>query len=313
MIDTKNCLTLCEKPSIHEKNQGRGVTIQAILKICEPYLFIAPAFLCFVVFLFYPFLKTIYLSFFVTNNLGEPKAFVGFKNYIGLFTMHNFSKTLMTTFEFALMVIVLSMIFGFITANLANIKGKAFAPFKIIFSMPVAAASSAVALIFQKMFDPTSGIMNKILHTNSKWFLDPVLALPLTAIVTVWMMSGMNFIFLNAGLKNIQKSLYESAEIDGAGAFKKLIHITVPGLSPIIFFVLTLNIISAFQAFAQINVMTQGGPGDSTTVIVYSIYRDAFFNFRFDLAAAQSIILFLIILIITLIQFKNEKSMVNYL
>jgi sn-glycerol 3-phosphate transport system permease protein len=307
LIDTKNY------PVISPKSKESKIELWAVLNIIEPYLFLVPAMLCFVVFLFYPFIKTIFLSFFTTNSMGEPKSFVGFRNYISLFTMHDFSKTLTTTFEFALMVIVLSMIFGFITANLANISGKAFKPFRIIFSMPVAVASSAVALIFQKMFDPTSGVINKLFHLNSKWFSDPALALPLTAIVTVWMMSGTNFIFLTSGLRNIPKSLYESAEMDGASAFEKLRYITIPGLSPILFFILTLNVISAFQAFAQINVMTQGGPGDSTNVIVYSIYRDAFFNFRFDFAAAQSIILFLIILTITLIQFKNEKRMVNYL
>lgn len=313
MIDAKSNPASGKKSYAYEKKREKGIDVRTALKFCEPYLFLVPALLCFVVFLFYPFFKTIFLSFFTTNSMGEAKSFVGFQNYVSLFTVHGFSKTLTTTFEFALMVIVLSMLFGFITANLANIKGAAFKPFRIIFSMPVAVASSAIALIFQKMFDPASGIVNKLLHTDSKWFLDPNLALPLIAIVTVWMMSGMNFIFLTSGLRNIPQSLYESAEIDGANSFKKLIYITVPGLSPVLFFVLTLNIISAFQAFAQINVMTQGGPGDATNVIVYSIYRDAFFNFRFDLAAAQSIILFVIILIITLVQFKNEKRMVSYL
>lgn len=283
------------------------------LKYITPYFYILPAFLSFGMFLFFPFFKTIALSFYVTTNLGKAKTFVGFRNYIRLFTMHNFLGILVTTFKFALIVIVLSMIFGLLTANLANTKGKAFKPFNIIFSMPLAAASSGVALAFQKMFSPSTGIINKLFHTNLKWFLDPKLALPLVAIVTVWMMSGTNFIFLTAGIKNIPETLYESAEIDGAGGLSKFIHITLPGLSPILFFVLTLNIISAFQAFAQINIMTEGGPGDATNVVVFSIYRDAFFNFRFDFAAAQSVILFIIILVITLIQFKNEKKVVHYL
>jgi sn-glycerol 3-phosphate transport system permease protein len=204
------------------------------------------------------------------------------------------------------------MILGFLTSVLANVKGKAFAPFGIVFSMPLAAASSGVAIVFQKMFDPASGIINKIFGTDFQWFLDPAMALPLTAVVTVWMMSGTNFIFMNAGMKNIPAELYESAEIDGAGFWRKLAHITLPGISPVMFFVLTLNVVSAFQAFAQVNIITQGGPGDATKILVFSIYRDAFFNFRFDFAAAQSVVLFLIILAITLVQFKNEKRMVHY-
>lgn len=314
MIDATNGPAAGKNPCAYEAaGQKKKSSAQAAQRLWEPYLFLIPALLCFAVFLYYPFFKTIFLSFFHTDSMGEAKTFAGLQNYVSLFTEHGYWKTMGTTFRFALMVIVLSTLFGFVTANLANMKGAAFKPFKLVFSMPVAVASSAVALIFQKMFDPASGIANKLLHTDSKWFLDPALALPLTAFVTVWMMSGTNFIFLTSGLKNIPQSLYESAEIDGASSFQKLLYITLPGLSPILFFVLTLNIISAFQAFAQVNVLTQGGPGDATNVMVYSIYRDAFFNFRFDLAAAQSILLFAIILVITLIQFKNEKRMVNYL
>lgn len=313
LIDVRNGPAAGKNPYAYEARRKKRGAVHAPLKVLEPYLFLIPALLCFAVFLYYPFFKTVFLSFFHTNSMGEAKTFAGVGNYISLFAEHGYLKTMGTTFRFAAMVIVLSTLFGFVTANLANIRGAAFRPFRMIFSMPVAVASSAVALIFQKMFDPASGIVNKLLHTDSKWFLDPTLALPLTAFVTVWMMSGTNFIFLTSGLKNIPHSLYESAEIDGASSFQRLVYITLPGLSPILFFVLTLNIISAFQAFAQVNVMTQGGPGDATNVMVYSIYRDAFFNFRFDLAAAQSIILFAIILVITLIQFKNEKRMVSYL
>ena len=248
MLDTTRSPAACDDPyadSPHaDREKGTEKTeVRRLLNLCEPYLFLLPALVCFAVFLYYPFFKTIFLSFFNTDSMGEAKAFVGLQNYITLFTEHGYMKTMGTTFRFALMVIVLSMLCGFVTANLANIKSAAFKPFRLIFSMPVAVASSAVALIFQKMFDPASGIVNKLLHTDSKWFLDPALALPLTAFVTVWMMSGTNFIFLTSGLKNIPRSIYESAEIDGANSFQKLVYITLPGLSPILFFVLTLNII----------------------------------------------------------------------
>lgn len=318
LLDTTKSPASCGKPDADslQTDRGKGTErpdARRLFHLCEPYLFLLPALACFAVFLYFPFFKTIFLSFFNTDSMGQAKTFAGIQNYVTLFREHGYLKTMETTFRFALMVIVLSMLCGFVTANLANIKGAAFKPFRLIFSMPVAVASSAVALVFQKMFDPASGIVNRLLHTDGKWFQDPALALPLTALVTVWMMSGTNFIFLTSGLRNIPRSIYESAEIDGANSFQKLVYITLPGLSPVLFFVLTLNIISAFQAFAQVNVMTQGGPGDATNVMVYNIYRDAFFNFRFDLAAAQSIILFGIILVITLIQFKNEKRMVNYL
>jgi len=283
-----------------------------VMKFMEPYFLLSPSLLALIVFLYYPFLKTIALSLSITNSQGVAKAFVGLRNYFRIFSEDGFWETLLRTFYFSGIVIMLSMILGFLTSVLANVKGKAFAPFGIVFSMPLAAASSGVAIVFQKMFDPASGVINKIFGTDFQWFLDPAMALPLTAVVTVWMMSGTNFIFMNAGMKNIPAELYESAEIDGAGFWRKLAHITLPGISPVMFFVLTLNVVSAFQAFAQVNIITQGGPGDATRILVFSIYRDAFFNFRFDFAAAQSVVLFLIILAITLVQFKNEKRMVHY-
>jgi len=286
--------------------------LKKIFAWIEPYLYIAPAFIIFLVFLFYPFFKTIYLSLYLTDNQGRGKIFIGIQNYIDLFTSTEFIKSLKTTFLFAFIVIVFSLLLGLITANLVNIEGKAFNPFKIIFSMPMAIASSSAALIFEKMFQPATGFVNKVLHTDIQWLVDPKWALPVVAFTTVWMVSAINYIFISAGLKNIPKSLYESADIDGADYFRKLFYITFPGLSPVLFFVLTMNIIFAFQSFGQIKIMTEGGPGDATNVIVYSIYRDAFFNFRFGSAAAQSIILFIIILIITLIQFRYEKRGVFY-
>jgi sn-glycerol 3-phosphate transport system permease protein len=287
-------------------------TLQKIARAIEPYFYIAPAFAVFSIFLFYPFFKTIYLSFYLTDNQGRAKIFVGLKNYIDLFTSTHFRNSLRITFIFALIVISFSIVLGFITTNLSNMEEKMFQPFKIIFSMPMAIASSSAAIIFQRMFHPTIGLINKTFGTNIQWLLDPKWALPVVAFTTVWMMSGTNYIFMSAGLKNVSKSLYESADIDGAGPFQKLVYITIPSLSPVLFFITTMNIIAAFQSFGQINVMTQGGPGDATNVIVYSIYRDAFFNFRFGGAAAQSIVLFVMILVITLIQFKNERRGVFY-
>lgn len=132
------------------------------------------------------------------------------------------------------------------------------------------------------------------------------------AFLTVWLTSGINFIFISAGLRGIPPELYESASIDGAGYWRKFFHVTLPGLSPTLFFQVIINIIQAFQSFSQVKILTEGGPGDSTNLIVYAIYRDAFFNYRFGTAAARSVILFVIILIITLVQFSMEKRSVNY-
>lgn len=285
---------------------------KAFQKAIFPYLLLLPACTCFFIFTFFPFFRTVLLSFFLTDNVGNAKAFRGLKNYILFFTSADYQQIIRNTFVFAAVVIAASMIIGFVTANLANEKGRAFRIFPPLFALPIAAAGGTFSLLFQKIFDPTMGIVNKLFHLNNMWFSDPHLALFTVAGITVWMMSGSNFLYLYAGLKGIPKELIESAEIDGAGGLVKLFAIVVPCLSPMLFFVLITDIIAAFQSFTQIQIITQGGPGIATNVIVYSIYRDAFFNFRFGSAAAQSVVLFVIVLVITLIQFSNEKRMVHY-
>lgn len=293
------------RPKTAEKKKALG-------KAIFPYLLLLPACACFFTFNFFPFFRTVLLSFFLTDNQGNAKAFRGLKNYILFFTSPDYQQVIRNTFVFAAVVIAASMLVGFVTANLANVKGRAFRVFPPLFALPIAAAAGTFSLLFEKIFDPTMGIFNKLFHTNVMWFSDPHLALFTVAGITVWMMSGSNFLYLYAGLKNIPKELIESAEIDGAGGLVKLFAIVVPSLSPMLFFVLITDIIAAFQSFTQIQIITQGGPGIATDVIVYSIYRDAFFNFRFGSAAAQSVVLFVIVLIITLIQFSNEKRMVHY-
>ena len=284
----------------------------AVSKKALPYLCILPAGAVFAVFYFFPFLRTLFLSFFLTDSEGNAKSFRGLKNYIQFFTSDDYLKVIANTFILAIVVIVGSIVIGFITANLANSKIRGFKVFPVLFTIPLAAAAGSFSLLFSKMFDPTMGIVNKLFHTNIGWFTDPKIALFTIAGITVWMMLGSNFLYLFAGLKNVPQELLESASIDGASGRVKMFSVILPSVSPTLFFVLITDIIAAFQAFTQIRVITQGGPANATNVMVYSIYQDAFFNFRFGQAAAQSIVLFIIVLIITLIQFKNEKRMVSY-
>lgn len=284
----------------------------AVMKTLTPYLFIAPAMIVYAVFLFYPFIHTVVLSLFLTNSVGEPRVFRGLGNYIRLFASADYLKVIWNTLVFAAMLIAGSMGLGFITSNLANIKGRVFRVFPVLFTMPVAAAAGSFALLFQKMFDPSAGIVNRLLHINVHWFQDTHTAMFAMALISVWLLSGINFLYMYTALRNIPRDILESAEIDGASPLTRLFRIKVPCMSPMLFFVLVTDVIASFQVFTQINVITQGGPGNETNVMVNSIYRDAFFNFRFGPAAAESVVLFLIILVITLVQFRNEKRMVHY-
>lgn len=278
----------------------------------NPYFYLVPSMLIFAVFLFYPFFKTIYLSLYKTNKMGEAKLFVGLENYKALLSSPSFHNSLKVTLIFVSVVVIGSMLLGLVAAVLCNKAFPGIRFFSTAYALPMAIASSSAAMIFQIMLHPAVGIVNKLLNLDINWLNDPKTALWCVAILTAWLNSGINFLYFSAGLGNIDETIYKRASVDGASGIQQFFSLTLPGLSPIMFYTLVVNIIQAFQSFGQIKILTEGGPNESTNVIVYSIYRDAFFNYRFGSAAAQSVILFLIVMVITLIMFRMEKKGVKY-
>ena len=273
------------------------------LRGVSPYAYLIPCFAVFAVFLFYPFVKTIYLSMFLTDKLGNAKIFVGAENYIDLLTSESFYNSIVVTLIFVVIVVIGSMLLGLVAAVLCSKTFPGIRAFSTSYALPMAIASSGAAMIFKVILNPTIGLFNKITGLEINWISDPRYA---------WLNSGINFLYFSAGLGNIDESIYERASVDGANSVQKFFRLTLPGLSPIMFYTLVVNIIQAFQSFGQVKILTQGGPGESTNLIVYSIYRDAFFNYKFGSAAAQSVILFLIIMALTLVMFKIEKKGVKY-
>lgn len=278
----------------------------------NPYFYLVPSMLIFAVFLFYPFFKTIYLSLYKTNKMGEAKLFVGLENYKALLSSPSFHNSLKVTLIFVSVVVIGSMLLGLVAAVLCNKAFPGIRFFSTAYALPMAIASSSAAMIFLIMLHPAVGIVNKLLNLDINWLNDPRTALWCVAILTAWLNSGINFLYFSAGLGNIDETIYERASVDGASGIQQFFSLTLPGLSPIMFYTLVVNIIQAFQSFGQIKILTEGGPNEGTNVIVYSIYRDAFFNYRFGSAAAQSVILFLIVMVITLIMFRMEKKGVKY-
>lgn len=277
-----------------------------------PYGYLLPCMAVFAVFLFYPFFKTIYLSLYKTNKMGEAKLFVGLGNYTELLSSASFRNSLKVTLIFVVIVVLGSMLLGLIAAVLCNKAFPGIRFFSTAYALPMAIASSSAAMIFQIMLHPSVGIVNKLLGLDINWLNDPKTALYCVAILTAWLNSGINFLYFSAGLGNIDETIYERASVDGASGVQQFFTLTLPGLSPIMFYTLVVNIIQASQSFGQIKILTEGGPNESTNVIVYSIYRDAFFNYRFGSAAAQSVILFFIVMLITLVMFRIEKKGVKY-
>ncbi len=278
--------------------------------------YLLPSMILFSVFLFYPLGKTLYLSFFLTDQQGLANVFVGLENYQYILQAESFHKSIKATLLFVLYTVPTGIIISLFLALLANEKVKGVGFFRTIYSstMGVSVAASAVVWLF--IFHPSMGILNQVITsiggTSIDWLLHPDWALVSVAVTTIWMNIGFSFLIILGGLQNVDEHLYESAKISGAGYFYQLRRITIPMLSPTLFFVITVSLINAFQTFGQVDILTQGGPSESTNLIVYSIYREAFVNYQFGTASAQSIFLFLCILIVTILQFKFGERKVHY-
>lgn len=279
-------------------------------------LFLLPALSVFAVFTFYPVFKTLYLSFFVTDRQRNPVSFVGIRNYLDIFTSDDFITTLTSTLLFSLMIVPGTILVALFLAALVNDSLKGMKVYKVIFSSTLGISVAASAMIFRFFYHPELGLFNEILSFLNigkvGWLIDPKWALIAIALPTIWISIGFNFIVLLGCIQNIPKELYESAQMDGAGWWKQFTKITIPQLSPILFFVTIILVIGSFQSFAQIDLMTKGGPVGSTNLIVYSIYKDAFVNYRVGLASAQAMFLFVVIILITFIQFKIGERKVHY-
>ncbi len=272
------------------------------------YLFLLPTITALILFVFIPFVQTIRRSLYLTDNMGRNALFVGFENYQLLFSDPSFYNSLFVTFKYVAIVVLIGILLGFLTAILCHRNFPGVKLFATAYALPLAVASSGMALVFGVMLNQSTGIVNRLLNTNINWIADPKYAIWSVGILTGWLNSGMNFLFFSSGLAGIPDNLYESASIDGANRLNKLIYITIPSLAPITFFVVVTNIINAFQSFGQIKLLTQGGPGESTNVIVHDIYRNAFMNYKYGYASAESIVLFFIIMILTYIMFRLRRS-----
>lgn len=289
---------------------------QRLQHLYKGVLFLLPSILLFSVFLFYPLGKTVYLSFFLTDNRGDTTVFVGMDNYLEIFKSPIFLQSLNSTLLFALYTVPGTIIVSLFLAILANEKLRAIGAFRTVFSSSMGISVAAASVFWMFLFHPTIGWLNRIVKIFGLepigWLTDPNWALFSVSVSTIWMNVGFTFLILLGGLQSIDSYLYESADIDGAGYFYKLRRITVPMLSPTLFFVMTVTLINAFQTFGQVDMLTRGGPQNETNLIVYSIYQEAFMNYQYGTASAQAIILFVIILVLTIIQFKLGERKVHY-
>ncbi len=302
--------------AVLEENELNPSTKKELPSFLVGLLYLLPSILLFAVFLFYPMIKTLYLSLFLTDSQGVPVSFVGIENYMYLFSSPSFQKSIGATLLFVAYTVPAGVILALFLALIANEKLKGIGVFRTVFSSTMGMSVAASSVIWMFMYNPSIGIINRVLNslglTEIQWLLDPKFALIAVSISTIWMNTGFSFLILLGGLQNIDERLYESARISGVGYFYQTRKITLPMLSPTLFFIITVSFINAFQTFGQIDILTKGGPMESTNVIVYSIYKDAFINYNIGSASAQAVILFFGILVLTLLQFKIGERKVHY-
>lgn len=279
-------------------------------------LMASPAILGFFVFTLGPLAASLILSF-TDYTVSKAPSFVGAENYVRLISNQDpfFYKSLRVTIYYVFLAVPVSMIAAFLVALLLkqNMRGKAM--FRTLFYLPSIVPAIATSTIFMWLLNPDIGLFNQILKTlglpTSQWIYDEKTVVPTLALMNVWTVGSTMLIFL-AGLEGIPNHYYEAVEIDGGNAWHKLWAITIPMMTPTIFFNLVMGVINGFQTFTQAQVMTEGGPNNASLFYTVLIYREAFQNHRMANACALAWVLFLIIIALSAFIFRSSSSWVHY-
>lgn len=283
------------------------------------YLFILPTFIGFIAFMAYPLIYSVFLSFWKWNMFKglEGSKFIGIENYKKVFQDEYFRAGITNNIKILVIAVPILLILALILAAVLNTEIFGRGVLRTVYFLPyvttVTAAAIVFAALFHEEFGPINGILRAIGISNPpKWLASVKWSTPTIAIFWVWRMLGYCMIILLAGLQGIPKLYYEAASIDGANTLQKFRYITFPLISPTTFFLAITMAIFSFSIFAETKVMTGGGPGTSSYTIVYMIYKEAFEHYDMGYAASAGVIFFLVILVITLIQWIGQKKWVNY-
>lgn len=296
-----------EKNKLQKKTSQKGDLFSALL-------FLSPTLIIFTAFILFPVIFSLFLSFQKWNMFSGDTTFVGFDNYIAMFQSEEFWQVLKNTAIYTIGTVPLNMALSLWVAYVLNKKiiGKKF--LRTAFFAPVIISPVAAAVIWRWLYDPNFGLINYFIAFLGidaiNWLNEPTAAMFALIIMGVWKTFGINMVLFSAGLQGIPDSYYEAAELDGAGKWAKFWHITIPMLSPTTFFILIMSMITSFQVFDIVYVLTSGGPMGSTKVLVFYVYEYAFKFFEMGYASAISYILFALLFILTMIQIKFMKSKV---
>ena len=281
-------------------------------------VFLLPSLAILGVFVVYPLIRTMWLGLYRGGGFNGVRTYVGLSQYWDVFQSNEFRHSLGVTFVFALITVPIGIALGLWLAVLADkhLRGMRF--FRTVYSSTVATSVAVASLIWLVLLQPQIGVLTNILPfsvlKDPGLLQDPTWALPALGVVSIWANAGFTFIIMTAGLQSIPRDLYESAYVDGAGGFRRFTNVTVPLLGPTILFAIVVLTIRALQTYAEIDILTGGGPqGDDTTTVTYLIYgRNSVIAFDNGLQATVAVLLFVIMLIVSLIQFRGLERRVHY-
>jgi len=282
-----------------------------------PWLFMLPTLVILLVFLYYPVAQTFRLSFYRVAFLGLKTKFSGLENYTNLIHDTGYYHTVEATIIIAAAVVILGLGTSLAIAMLANQKIRGASVYRILLIWPFALSPAVAGIVFLFMFSPGFGAVNYltslVVGRELNWLGEPNLAIALIIMASVWKNLGYNIVFYLAALQNVNTEVLEAASIDGANDWQRFWRVTFALLSPMTFFLLITNITySFFDIFGMVDILTKGGPLDATNVMIYNLYRDAFEYYKTGLASAQSVILFLLVVGLTLVQFRTSGRQVYY-
>ncbi|TVY09728.1 carbohydrate ABC transporter permease [Paenibacillus cremeus] len=282
----------------------------------KDFSFALPALAALILFIYYPLLNSFYLSFTNWNMTKPNKSFVGMDNYVKLLTTDTFYNVLKITFTYTILDVVLTLGIGLLLALLFNVSSRFFNFLRMVIFMPHYISMVIVSMIFLWIFNGQFGLLNELLKLMGlepvQWLTNPKTAIWTLLTVSIWKGVGFAMIIFIAGLRSIPLEYYEASNIDGASKFHQFRSITLPLLSPITLFLVVTNFISSMQVFQSVDVMTNGGPLESTKAMVYWIYEMAFGEFKTGRASALVIIFFLIIILLTMLQMWVSNKKVHY-
>lgn len=279
-------------------------------------LLVGPNLFLFGLFTYWPLIYNGYLSFVRWDMLAPIKIWVGLDNYRFLFTSPDFGQIALNTLVFTFGSVGATCILGLLIALLLNqpLRGRN-AVRSVVFS-PVMLSGAAIGIVWIYIFDPRYGLLDVFIRAvglrSPNWLLDTAWAMTAVIIVYVWKNIGYAVVIYLAGLQAIPRELYEAAFVDGADGWARFRHITLPGLSPVMFFLILTTILAGFQAFDIIKVMTGGGPVDATTTLIYYLYQEGFVGFNAGRAGVASVVLFVAMFVFTVIQMRYAEKSVHY-